>query len=75
MTPLLDQPPRFRPQDIDAALRRAALAARELGERTQTPVFVLREGKIVDLTTMATNHGDGRGSGTAALSTDGSPPK
>jgi hypothetical protein len=35
---------------IEAALRRAARRARELGERTGTPVYVLRNGKIVDLT-------------------------
>lgn len=35
---------------IEAALRRAARRARELGERTGTPVYVLRDGKIVDLT-------------------------
>jgi len=34
----------------EAALRRAAQRARELGERTGTPVYVLRDGKIVDLT-------------------------
>jgi hypothetical protein len=38
-------------QEIEAALRRAALKARELGEGTQTPVFILREGRIVDLRT------------------------
>lgn len=35
---------------IEAALWRAARRARELGERTGTPVYVLRDGKIVDLT-------------------------
>lgn len=35
---------------IEAALRRAARRARELGERTGTPVYILRDGKIVDLT-------------------------
>ena len=34
----------------DAALRRAAVKALELGLRTNTPVYVLRDGKIVDLT-------------------------
>jgi hypothetical protein len=34
----------------DAALRRAALRARELGRKTDTPVYVLRNGRIVDLT-------------------------
>jgi hypothetical protein len=33
----------------EAALRRAGQYARELGERTQTPVYVLRNGTIVDL--------------------------
>ena len=37
-------------EGIDAALRRAARRARELGEQTGTPVYVLRDGKIVDLT-------------------------
>ena len=34
----------------DAALRRAARRARELGRKTGTPVYVLRNGRIVDLT-------------------------
>jgi hypothetical protein len=33
-----------------AALRRAARRARELGRRTDTPVYVLKRGRIVDLT-------------------------
>jgi hypothetical protein len=33
-----------------AALRRAAVRARELGRTTNTPVYVLRHGRIVDLT-------------------------
>ena len=37
-------------EGVDAALRRAARRARELGEQTGTPVYVLRDGKIVDLT-------------------------
>ncbi|HVC96107.1 MAG TPA: hypothetical protein VND64_20660 [Pirellulales bacterium] len=44
----------FSIQGIDAALRRAALKARELGERTQTPVYVMREGRVVDLLTGTT---------------------
>ena len=34
----------------DAALRRAARRARELGRKTGTPVYVLKNGRIVDLT-------------------------
>jgi hypothetical protein len=34
----------------EIALRRAAQRARELGEHTGTPVYVVRDGKIVDLT-------------------------
>jgi hypothetical protein len=34
----------------DAALRRAARRARELGRKTGTPVYVLRSGRIVNLT-------------------------
>lgn len=33
-----------------AALRRAARRARELGRKTNTPVYVLKNGRIVDLT-------------------------
>jgi hypothetical protein len=33
-----------------AAMRRAARRARELGRKTGTPVYVLRNGRIVDLT-------------------------
>jgi hypothetical protein len=35
---------------VDAALRRAARRARDLGRRTGTPVYVLKRGRIVDLT-------------------------
>jgi hypothetical protein len=38
---------------VEAALRRAAARARELGAQTKTPVFILREGKIIDLTAEA----------------------
>jgi hypothetical protein len=34
----------------EAALRRAAQKALELGQKTHTPVFVLHEGKVIDLT-------------------------
>jgi len=34
----------------DAALRRAARRARELGRKTNTPVYVLKNGRIIDLT-------------------------
>lgn len=37
-------------QDISRALRRAARRALELGIETGTPVYVIRDGKIVDLT-------------------------
>ena len=35
---------------VDVALRRAARRARELGRKTGTPVYVLKNGRIVDLT-------------------------
>jgi hypothetical protein len=35
---------------IDAALRRAAKRALQIGLETGTPVYVLENGKIVDLT-------------------------
>ena len=35
---------------VEAALRRAAAKALELGLRTGTPVWVMRDGKLVDLT-------------------------
>jgi hypothetical protein len=38
---------------VEVALRRAAARARELGRQTGTPVYVLRDGKIVDLTAEA----------------------
>jgi len=34
----------------DVALRRAARRAREIGRKTGTPVYVLKNGRIVDLT-------------------------
>jgi hypothetical protein len=47
--------PRFTVTDPDIAgvapaLARAARKARDLGRRTNTPVYVLRNGRIVDLT-------------------------
>ena len=36
-------------QQADAALRRAAARARELAEQTNTPLHVMRDGKIVKL--------------------------
>lgn len=36
-------------QQADAALRRAARRAHELAARTNTPLHVMREGKIVKL--------------------------
>lgn len=47
--------PLLQSQDPDilaseAALRRAARSARALGRRTGTPVYVLKAGRIVDLT-------------------------
>jgi hypothetical protein len=47
--------PVFKTTDPDIvgslpALRRAARAALELGLRTGTPVWVIKDGKIVDLT-------------------------
>jgi protein-disulfide isomerase len=40
-------------RQVEAALKRAAAKARLLGNQTGTPVFVLRDGKIVDLTAEA----------------------
>ena len=37
-------------KDISRALRRAARKALELGIKTGTPVYVMKNGKIVDLT-------------------------
>ena len=45
----------LKPADADLAaagkaLQRAAIRAKELGLRTNTPVYVYRKGKTVDLT-------------------------
>jgi hypothetical protein len=40
-----------------AALKRAAKDALELGRRTGTPVYVLKDGKIVDLLQSARKRG------------------
>jgi hypothetical protein len=37
-------------KDISRALRRAARKALELGIKTGTPVYVMKNGKIVDIT-------------------------
>jgi hypothetical protein len=41
------------------ALRRAAKRALELGRRTGTPVYVLRQGKIVDIAAQKGNRKTG----------------
>jgi hypothetical protein len=38
------------PCKVEAALRRAAVKAYELGKKTHTPVFILRDGRLIDLT-------------------------
>ena len=38
-------------QGVEAALKRAAKNALELGRRTNTPVYVYKNGKIIDLVT------------------------
>jgi hypothetical protein len=40
----------LKTKDISRALRRAARRALELGLKTGTPVYVMKNGKIVDLT-------------------------
>ena len=49
MKPYAEQDAETRRQGREAALRRAAKKALELGMRTNTPVWVIRDGKIVDL--------------------------
>jgi len=49
MMPATAQLVSSRWQGVEAALRRAALEARKLAERTQTPCYVIRDGRIVDL--------------------------
>ena len=44
------KPPSREAQDTLRALRRAARNALELGMKTGTPVYVMRNNKIVDLT-------------------------
>jgi tryptophan synthase alpha subunit len=53
--------PRISPQsreiqDTLRALRRAARKALELGIKTGTPVYVMKDGKIVDLTRKQTKN-------------------
>jgi hypothetical protein len=43
------------------ALRRAAKRALELGRQTGTPVYVLKQGKIVDIAKQEENRGKKRG--------------
>lgn len=39
----------FAIADIDAALRRAAMRAREIAKQTQTPVVIWQDGKIIEI--------------------------
>ena len=53
----IKDPSKIRDPDlrhVDAALRRAAAKAREHGLRAGIPVWVMRDGKLVDLTAEAT---------------------
>jgi hypothetical protein len=43
------------------ALRRAAKRALELGRQTGTPVYILKQGKIVDIAGKEGNRGKNRG--------------
>ena len=43
-----------------AALRRAARAARKLGQQTQTPVYVLQRGEVVNINPAARRHSTSR---------------
>ncbi|HTN75135.1 MAG TPA: hypothetical protein VL096_07810 [Pirellulaceae bacterium] len=49
-TPTTDDQKRdaFR-EGVEAALKRAAIDARELAIRTQTPLYIYRDGKVVDV--------------------------
>jgi hypothetical protein len=49
MTPSKSDRRAFPLEGIDKALRRAAIKARELSERTRTPLIVVKQGQIVDL--------------------------
>ena len=53
-------------EGVDAALHRAARRARELGEQTGTPVYVMRDGEIVDLTAEKRSENE-QGSGQGKL--------
>jgi len=44
---------------VDKALRRAARKAKELAVKTQTPLYVFENGKVVDLTRQKRKTGEG----------------
>ena len=44
---------------VDKALRRAARKAKELAVKTQTPLYVFENGKVVDLTRQKRKAGTG----------------
>lgn len=41
--------PAFPLEGIEAALRRAAIKARERADRLNTPFYIMMDGKVVDL--------------------------
>lgn len=49
MTPATEKDVSARWQGVEAALRRAGIEARKLAERTQTPCYVMRDGRLIDL--------------------------
>ncbi len=44
---------------VDKALRRASRKAKELAVKTQTPLYVFENGKVVDLTRQKRKAGEG----------------
>jgi hypothetical protein len=49
MMPSNEKPIRFERDGMEAAMQRAADRARDIGRRTGTPVWVMVDGKLVDV--------------------------
>jgi hypothetical protein len=65
--------PSSEAQDTLRALRRAARRALEIGLRTGTPVYVIKNNEIVDLTKQQSQRGRQKRSGKPQLKGSGKP--
>jgi hypothetical protein len=60
MMPSNEKPIGFERDGMEAAMQRAADRARDIGRRTGTPVWVMVDGKLVDVLAEEREHQNGK---------------